>query len=202
MPGWTQGHLPFLDLWYKLSRLLSACPPGHCLAWCPVYVKSKRQDIGICLFPLNYVWKGSQRSREMDMVRIYKVKWTKDIATLLMPFNKTLLKPGTMQKSGIELDKTLALMVGAHRLVWETGRKGDCNTACERTTASPACLVPNSLPFFTLCSGNRLLLLDVWHHVHTDFQRQFICLFFWLNYKFPKERGQVLFLSCHSQCIT
>lgn len=52
-PDWTQGHLPFLDFWYKLSRLLSACPPGHCLAWCPVYVKSKRQDIGIYLFPLN-----------------------------------------------------------------------------------------------------------------------------------------------------
>lgn len=61
MPGWTQGHPPFLDLWYKLSRLLSACPPGHCLAWCPAHVKSKRQDLGIYLFPLNY-WKaaGSQ----------------------------------------------------------------------------------------------------------------------------------------------
>lgn len=144
MPGWTQGHLPFLDLWYKLSRLLSACPPGHCLAWCPVYVKSKRQDIGIYLFPLNYVWKGSQRSREMDMVRIYKVKWTKDIATLLMQFNKTLLKPGTIQKSGTKLDKTLALMMGTHRLVWEIGRKGDCNTAYERTTASP-CLSSSKL---------------------------------------------------------
>lgn len=35
MPGWTQGHPPFFDLWDKLSRLLSACPTWPLLGLMP-----------------------------------------------------------------------------------------------------------------------------------------------------------------------
>lgn len=102
MPGWSQGHPPFLDLRYKLSSLPSACPPGHCLAWCPVYVKNKKQDREYVCF----LWTAeeSQWSREID--RYVFIKLNEPRTQLQYKYNSTKLlkclpKTGTMQRSGI-----------------------------------------------------------------------------------------------------
>lgn len=64
-----------------------------------------------------------------------------------------------MQRSGIQAEEDISPDDGAHLLVLETGKKEDCNTACERSTAAP-CLSGFKLStLFTYMLGQQTMYI-------------------------------------------